>query len=267
MLQVASTAEVIRYASPFSRRPVPRLNRGRVSRRSSGGGGAPFNPETGLSGVTTLGVYDPAKLVTVATGVSSWGNSSGGPMGALAQASGPAQPTLTATDATLDNNPTITADGVGQWLTTAYDPPAPGTTPLYVYAIVKLVTFATTRLILATNSTTSAQVRTTTVADTVRAQNGTIGGAVTMTPGTWYRMKVLFSGTAADFLRVGAGQDGPGTGFGNTDPSAISVFAAFAGSAFANASLGYLVYSTGEPTNVATLDTWAAARFPSCTFG
>lgn len=254
-----------------SRRHTYRNNRRGIG---ASGGGAPAVPTTPLTVYDTdLNQWLRGDLgITIVTGVSAWADQSGKGNHAV-QAVGTAQPVYTAEDATLDNQPTLTADGTNDVLTTAGLTTDLATDDLYVCAIIKSVTWTNGDTLTGGNGTTpprSFQAGVTPAISQTAAvsANSNTGGTV----GSWVRYESFWSLTAGtSYLKIGAtnvtgGNPGSGT------RTSSSIFAAPA-ALFGNYALAEFIVvkraaGSGGPTALerAAIDAYLQARYPSASF-
>lgn len=185
--------------------------------------------------------------VHLTTGVDTWADQSGNARD-FTQPTGGAQPTYNATDATLNNRPTLTCDGVGMFMDSTWARPAPGTTPTFVWAIIKQNGWTSTRQLIADKTVNRfLMVQQAVNPNLLERCNGTGNASNALAVGTWGRAEMYHSNTVADYIKligttasgtvVGAGGVGTGTRFG-CDAG---------GTLFASFSIAELLVTAGLP--------------------
>jgi hypothetical protein len=186
----------------------------------------PLGVTDALSGTSTIvGSLQGELGVTTATGVSAWASQLGGTTLDVTQGTGANQPLLTTLDATIWARSTVTSDGSNDVLNSAWNPPAPGTTPSWIRCVAKRISQLADSMYAGT-STSTLRFAGNGAAQTALATNGTTSTSVALTTGTWYRTECLFANSAAaDYLKIGANTTGTGTAFGNGDPASWRLFA------------------------------------------
>lgn len=247
----------------ISRRKTTRHNRGRISANTGGGTTAPaaWTPAN-ISSVTKYFWLRADLGVTVATGVSAWADQYG--LNNATQATGAAQPTLSASDAAFNNQASITFDGTDDALVfTGLDLPAPGTTPFWVWIIFRQLSWTSLDWIFAAGNNTVA-LQQFTAEPQLRIINGiavsTNSGAPT---GTAVRGIASFTNSVADYLKL-ASTVVTGVASGNNDPisGSFGLGARSAGlSGFCNVAYAEIIGLAGEPTELAQLEAYGTARY------
>lgn len=195
---------------------------------------------------------DAPGTITIATGVSSWldwVNS-----GNAAQATGGLQPVYTAADATLNNKGSVGWDGIDDYLNdTVLNLPAPATQNIWESFVFKFRTWTSGDHLFGCGSTTYrfGQLAGAT-SPQVFAHNGTLSGALNATLGSWFYGEIFWSGSAADYMKIGAGT---ATGnWGNNDPGAGVFMGARNVAGFGDVLLARRVITQGSPTGAEILD-------------
>lgn len=206
----------------FSRRPIVSHNRGRSS---SGGGGAPV-PDPLEIMVGNIQAYWRADAATEGATFTLLDTGPGGHD--LVQATATNQPSLNATGGP-NGTPSILFDGVDNRLVNAtLDLNAPGTEMTVYWAILRQVTWTSTRRLWCASNASAVTLCIIQSATTpnIRAHNGTDGpenaGLILNTYSTVY---AEFRNNTADVL-VAAGTSVTGTATGNANPGAGFVLGA-----------------------------------------
>ena len=210
----------------------------------------PLGPVDVLGGSSTIVGYVQGELgISTATGVSGWLSQIGGSTLDFSQAGTTQQPVYTANDSTLWGRSTVKGDGTNDVLNSAWNPPAPGTTPSWMRCVVNRVTDVANGTLFAGTSTITlrfARTGSTLVVNT----NGTSSTTRTMTIATWYRTESLFNNATSDYLKVGASST-TGTNTGNGDPASWRLFATSTGGVNpGNFSLSKLLVCNANPTDL-----------------
>lgn len=183
--------------------------------------------------------------ITLATGVSAWADQSGNAHH-FTQATGGAQPLYTAADATLNNRPSITADGVNDTLLNSTMPNGDGN---WVSGIVKVVTWTTNRCLWGSNAAPeTGDLLTYIGTPSLALYNGT--GAVIVNAGlpvnTWGRAEMYGVNTAAGYLKLRSTTVAGAVG-GSTTSTGCALFSTI-GIAFGNDAIAERVVCSGKPT-------------------
>lgn len=176
------------------------------------------------------------------------------------------QPIYTASDATLNNKPTITLDGVNDRLFNTLALPAPGTSPYSFFGVIKVVSATSFGAWMADNSNVGSPALIELTATTVRAQAGSNGGVGNYAAGTWYRFRCDFSNSATDILKIGSAANVTGA-TGNVSQAGLAIGSAgtqnYANIAFAE--IGVVAATPAQMTAyLAQYDAWVASQWPSC---
>lgn len=175
-------------------------------------------------------------------------------------------PSLNATDATLNNKPTLTFNGTTQYCDTPlHTDPAPATTPRYLRMIVRYNTWTVNKQLVSKSTTQRFSV--TMRPNVNRSLAGTNGtestGVTTMTVGTWGRIAAGWTGSTADFFQVMSTRV-TGVNMGNN--SALSTVRRLGGNQgltlFAHMDIFYIGESKRIPTagEEASMDAWDTAN-------
>jgi len=157
----------------------------------------------------------------------------------LTQSTGSDQPSKTTTGGP-NSTPSLLFDGSNDFLVnTALDRPAPGTQPTVMRAVLRQVTWVSTRNIWSFGAfpVQSMILYQSPGTPTVTAFNGADGASSgALTVNTYKRIRVRYSNQASDYLIVGAnaGTNGNAT---NTDPTASFFVGKWSNGAFSNVEL------------------------------
>lgn len=250
----------------FNRRH-PRGGRGNRVAKPGGGGtpsaSAPWTPAS-ITSVAKFFWFRSDLGITIGTGVSAWADQYG--LNNATQATGGSQPTYTASDGTLGGLPSLTGDGVDDSLALAtWDPPAPLTTTVWFWAIVKPITYTTNDCLWGGGSTTLILQQFNTD-PSYRQYNASPVNSTTMTTGSWARVRQLFTGSTSDYSRTGSSSaTGASAGNGNCPVGTWTLFA-LAGASAGNFAIAEVIGLAGEPTELALLEAYGAARYPGAAF-
>lgn len=156
------------------------------------------------------------------------------------------KPTYQATG--LNNLPTLLFDGTNDKLSNAsFNPPAPGTTPLWIRMIAKMITWTNGDRIVAYGSTGGPNIADAGASPNLFAQNGINGPQIAAALGTWFRIECLFSNSTSDYLKVGASSV-TGTNVGNTANSGGRILGGLSASGFGNFEIAEILYANRNPS-------------------
>jgi hypothetical protein len=256
----------------FSRRPGHRFNRGRIATVAGASSPPPVIPSPlDIYGADLYQGLRGDLGITIVTGVNAWADQSGKGNNAI-QGTGTAQPLYTANDATLNNQPTVTADGANDVLASAGLTLDLATEDFYFCAILKQVSWTASDAISSGGGVLVPRV----------GQSGVSPGLAQLasvvtninnagTVGSWFRVEAFFSTTVGtSYLKVGGTQvqtGNPGTG----TRTSSSLFAATA-ALFSNTSMAEFFVvkraigsgpTGGERTNA---DAYLQSRYPAAGF-
>lgn len=168
-------------------------------------------------------------------------------------------PSLTATDATLSNLPTLTFNGTSQGCTSPLQLPAPGTSPTFLWMIVKQNAWVSNENLVSGDG--GPVIRQSNSSPNIRQFNTNL---TTENPGAplslWRRVACWFSNSAADYLRAGS-TNRTGVNAGNSaDASAARHIGRNAGgTTFTSMSIAEIVYADAD--YLAALDAYGTARY------
>lgn len=220
------------------------------------GSPAETTPLTIIATKTVLAWWQSDRNVTHSGGVASALNSNTG--AAHYTAAGAAQPTYTAADATFNNRPTLTGDGVAHLMSTTLARPSPSVENTWYYLIVKQVSWSVSGRVIMGYGATSMCVRQIGSTPLVDHANTTSSSANTTgaTIGSWARIHCEFA-NGADRLKVGATAEASGVNVGDVDPpDTLMLFGTGSGGNFSNIAFYAGIVCNGRPTDpeIAALD-------------
>lgn len=155
----------------------------------------------------------------------------------------------------LNGLPFLSGDGTSTMLmNTSVALAAPGTTPVFVWGVMRIDTWANNRVLfggqglqnafLARLSTSTPQAR------AFNGSNGGLNGGATI--GQWFRFEAYYSNSASDYLKIGASSV-TGTPFGNDSlSSGVGAGMQILGgnTSFSASSVSTFFMTTGLPTAV-----------------
>lgn len=210
--------------------------------------------------------------ITIVTGVSAWADQSGKGNDAT-QGTGAAQPAYSASDATLDNQPTVTADGSNDVLSSAGLTTDLATDDFYVCGIIKPISWTSGDSWTSGAGTTPPRsfqtgVTPATTHTATAGVNSNTGGVV----GSWFRYESLWTITAGvSYLKIGAVNvtgGNPGTGIRTLSSLFAAPGALFGNYACAEFFAVKRAAGSGGPTapERALINAYLAARYPSAGF-
>jgi hypothetical protein len=197
----------------------------------------------------------------VGTGVTQWTDLSGNARHGTA--AGAATPAYSATGGP-NSTPLLTFDGVANIINFPWNPPAPGTNNIFIWAVIRALTQTSGDVILGGQSATTLALVQLATAGQCRAVNTTNGPTnANLTLGTSRRIELLFTASVADYLKVGS-VPSTGTNLGNTDATTFNIGGRSGGN-FSNIGVSDLAIFTGAgpptPTELNNLDNYALALY------
>ncbi len=203
--------------------------------------------------------------VTISTGVSAWADQSiNGYNGS--QPTGGNQPSYTSSDALFGNRAAVYGNGSTRWISiSTWDPPAPGTTPIWFFCIFTQNSWTTGRYLFGGGSSILGVIQSGSSPNILQLNttpansnsNGTIGNA--------YRLEALFNNNTTDYLKIGS-TSVTGTNAGNSNSSStFTLFSRNAGNAPGNFGIACIGAWNGEPTSdeKTALDAWVTSYYGS----
>jgi hypothetical protein len=227
---------------------------------------AAVTPLTIISSVPVT-LFSEADLDVILNGstVSAWGDQSSS-AAHFVQLTSSQQPTYTASDATLNNLPTIAGDGVDDWLESPLARPASGTTPCFMSAIIKQVTWSASGRVILGDATSQKFIVNQNTATPQIAQQATAGVNLNngLAVGSWGRLEVNFAAGANSYLKLKANkvQSGASEGGGGTGGSTVRLFTSATAAAFTQIAIFGLVICAGTPTaaEISALDAYWTSK-------
>lgn len=209
-----------------------------------------------------VALWDAASLT--ASPVASWPDASGN--GFALTAAGAARPTWNATGGP-NSQPSVLFDGTDDYMTVAIDLPAPATTPTFIWAVMRQITWNTgdrifnadtgggSRIALFQNSATP---------QIAQANNATVNSHSSLTLNTYMRLEVFFSGSTSDYIKAGSAAATTGASAGNIDPTGpFELGGSVSAGTWANTEWCLLAIFRALPTAAqkAALDAYVTSRF------
>ena len=173
-------------------------------------------------------------------------------------------PSLNATDATLSNLPTLTFNGTTQGCSSNLQIPAPGTTPTFIWMIVRQDAWASNENIISGSG--GPVIRQSNSTPNIRQFNTNL---TTENPGAplaaWRRVACWFSNSTADYL-IARSTNRTGVNAGNSaDASAARHIGRNAGgTTFTGMTIAEIVYCNAD--HLAGLDAYGTSRYGSTLF-
>jgi hypothetical protein len=198
-------------------------------------------------------VADP-NLVTLASGkFNTHTNLAPGGVASFLQATPANQPVYTAVDATLGGHGTFVTDGAATWVSSTYNPPAPGTTATWRAMIVQHVSRIASGMMIGGSATNRFGIQDSAASPNVHGSNGVAGADLAMALSTWFLVFQYLKADVVDYTNIGATkqiQTGVVGGYGNTDPAALLVGVGTGGTSGYGNYKYHLIHECtgGEPT-------------------
>lgn len=195
------------------------------------------------------------------TGVSTWANQQAPGTRDFVQVAAPTARPLVASDGP-GGTAMITFDGASDIMTNTWNPPAPGTTPTFMFAVIQAITQTNGDCIWGGQSATVLVLVQLATNGQCRLTNGTSGptnGNLTLS--TARRVKALYGNAITDYLTVGV-TNATGTALGNTDATSFAIGARVTAN-FANVGYCEIGAWPAEPTagELTALDAYVSARY------
>jgi hypothetical protein len=202
--------------------------------------------------------------ITVATGVSQWDDLSGNGRH-YTQATGAAQPAYGAT-AGPNSTPALTFDGVDDALKAlTLTRPAPGTTPTWVWIVLKQVTWVNGRRIFsAGNSSSILTLLQSTPSPGLVTYNGLTPSVNSgLAVGAWGAVQTYFSNSTADYIQVDDASPTTGVSAGNNAAATSISLGSGVSALFGNIAVAEIVFADVLPSDaqLAKFSSYRQARY------
>lgn len=205
----------------------------------------PTDPLTIVSSVSPFFFLSADVGITIATGVSAWADQSGNGNNAN-QGSGAAQPALITADSDFGGRNSVSGDGSNDSLVMTWNPPAPGTTNVWFFAVLLQKTWTAGEWVMAGGNTILSFAQSGSTPQ-MRMLNGMTPAANGGAPiGTGVRLEALFSNSTSDYMRL-ASTTTTGTNAGNSDAPAFYLFSRNA-AGFSDVKIACVGAWNGKPT-------------------
>lgn len=216
--------------------------------------------------------------ITLGTGVSAWADQYG--LHSATQGTGANQPALTAS--AIDGHPAVTFDGSNDSLVFAtLDLPATSASAaIWFWVVFRWLTWhsggANANQVL-WGAQGSAGSSTLHLYASLQSTPGVFGfrnpsatlASNTLAQNVWARLCANYINSSAAYIRLGGTSTASaGVGAGNPSSGVFSLGARATGSVgFTNVQIAEIICLAGEPSELAQLEAYGAARYPSAVFG
>ena len=243
----------------FNRRPGARNNRGRIPAQPVSSGPAPTTPLTIFGANTTQWIRSDLGVSLNGSTVSNWADQSGNG-NHYTQASAPLQPAYSASDATLNNLPTVTGDGVDDLMASALSLAAPGTTKVWIWSVLKQVSWTANDRLLGGDTVEGMLLYQLTASPNIRQFDGSNGNQLTaLAVGSWGAVAAYYDGAATSSIQLNDNVPVSGTTPGNTACTGRRIFAGIT-AATGNVALAELAIITGITPSAGQLSQMSGYR-------
>lgn len=201
----------------------------------------------------------------IGTGVSTWTDQHTS-ANDITQATLASRPLYLPRDSSIDNHGVVYGNGASRRaIIGSYNPPAPATTPTFIWTVAMAIEWVSSGVIVAGDGTNMRlQQGGTEEAPVLNIRNNTSVGAISMPTETWLNIEGWFSSGANSRLRVGA-TESTGLDCGNNNPSALGIFAnTVGGSGFSKIAIQALLVAEGTPSGgfLTALRNWTQDFYP-----
>jgi len=192
--------------------------------------------------------------------VSAWADQGAGAKH-YTQGTGANQPLYLATGGP-NSKPAVQIDSIARTLVSSLDLPAPGTTPTFIWSILRQDAWLSGYYIFTGGGTNHMNVWQAGATPGIRQFNTAHANSVSATIAAWGRLESYFSNTTSDYQKW-ISTTATGTSAGNTDPDANRSIGSGGGVGNAQVSVVEVLYlnagaSAGEKTN---LDAYVTRRY------
>jgi hypothetical protein len=165
----------------------------------------------------------------------------------------------------VGNRPGFISDGTDDFMAaTGLTLAAPGTTPTFIYAGFRTVSWVINRWVYAANTGTVPSIAQVTATPDIDARCGVVGPITTgAAVGTFTRVMAMFQHTTADYIKAGSASAVTGVDLGNNTGTGVQLAASVGASFGANEYL-FHCYLNAAPSaaQLAAADAIAARLYP-----
>lgn len=172
------------------------------------------------------------------------------------------QPTLITADATLNNLPTVSGDGVNQFIQGAT---FKASAPLWIWMVAKQVSWVSNAVIYSDGFALRQNTGSPSIALLTNGATTPNGGAAI---GQWFRSIASYNIASTDTLQI-RGTAVSDASAGQRAGSAFSLFSGFNGAGKSNMVIAELLATVGPPTaaEIAAIEAYGAVRYGLVPFG
>jgi hypothetical protein len=163
--------------------------------------------------------------------------------------------------------PQLVGDGVDDWMINAWNPTAPGTTPIWMWAVIRPITQVASN-VWSGNTASTLNFSLLSTASSCRVSNGVVGVTnAQLTLGAVSNVMALYSNQVTDYLQVRSTAKTSGN-VGNNDSTTFQIFSRNSGSGVSNVAFLEFLLCAGEPnpTELSNLTTYGSNFWGSGAF-